>query len=85
MMRSGHFGHASRIHASRRFRRVGEILEVHRGRRLRVRLAVRAWMHSPIHRAIILSRAFRLAGAGYTTGRFHGHAATMWVMHFGRR
>ena len=85
MMSSGYFGHSSRIHASRRFRSVGEILERHRGTRARVRLALRIWMQSSYHRSLILSRNFRLAGAGFTTGRFHGRRTTMWVMHFGRR
>src|SRR3954466_15048409 len=30
-LRSGYFGHASRIHASSRYRTLGEILEMHRG------------------------------------------------------
>src|SRR3954466_11499242 len=43
MMRSGYFAHARRIKASRRFRRLGEILEMHRGYRLNVAGALRAW------------------------------------------
>jgi uncharacterized protein YkwD len=85
MMSRGYFGHSSRIHASRRFRSLGEILEYHRGRRARVGGAVRRWMSSPSHRSVILSSHFRLAGAGATKGRFHGRPATIWVMHFGRR
>src|SRR4051812_32744654 len=32
MMRSQYFGHARRIHASKRYRRLGEILEYQRGK-----------------------------------------------------
>src|ERR671933_2848903 len=39
MLHSGYFGHASRIHASRRFRTLGECIEMHRGTRARVGLA----------------------------------------------
>ena len=84
LMHSGYFGHASRIHASRRFHMLGECLELHRGRPS-VRRAVLDWLHSPAHRAILLSRRFRFAGVGLATGRFHGHRSTIWVMHFGRR
>ena len=84
MMRSGYFGHASRIHASHRFRTLGEIIELHRGG-AGVRTAFKAWIHSPPHRAVILMRQFKMAGAGFVTGRFHGHRDTIWTMHFGRR
>ena len=83
-MRSGYFGHASRIHASGRYRTLGEILEMHRGRKARIGLAVYNWMHSGSHRSIVLSSAFRWAGAGRATGRFHGRKMTIWTMQFGR-
>ncbi|MEA2440531.1 MAG: Cysteine-rich secretory protein family, partial [Thermoleophilaceae bacterium] len=57
MMRHGYFGHASRIHASRRFRTLGEIIEIHRGG-AGVRTAFRAWVHSPPHRSVMLMRTF---------------------------
>ncbi len=84
-MRHGYFGHSSRIHASRKYRTLGEILEMHRGYKAHVRASVYNWMHSGSHRAIILSRSFRFGGAGYVTGRFHGRKSTIWTMHFGRR
>jgi uncharacterized protein YkwD len=83
-MRSGYFGHSSRIHASSRYRTLGEILEMHRGASPAVGFALRNWMHSPPHRSIILSSAFRYAGAGSASGRFGGHKSTIWTMHFGR-
>ena len=84
-MRHGYFGHSSRIHASRKYRTLGEILEMHYSRKPSVRTAVYNWMHSSSHRAIILSRSFRFGGAGYVSGRFHGRKSTIWTMHFGRR
>jgi uncharacterized protein YkwD len=83
-MRSGYFGHSSRIHASRRYRTLGEILEMHRGYRPNVGFAVRSWMHSGSHRSIVLSRSFRYAGAGRAVGRFRGRKSTIWTMQFGR-
>jgi uncharacterized protein YkwD len=85
MMRAGYFGHSRRIHASRRFKRLGEIIEMHRGHRLDIRGALRAWAHSPGHNAILLDGSFKFVGAGPVKGRFHGRSTTMWVMHFGRK
>jgi uncharacterized protein YkwD len=85
MMRQNYFGHSGRIKASRRFKRLGEIIEMHRGHRTRVNSAFRAWRRSGSHNAMLLDGNFRWVGAGYTKGRFHGRRTTMWVMHFGRR
>jgi uncharacterized protein YkwD len=83
-MRHGYFGHASHIHASHKFHTLGEIIEMHRGG-AGVRTAFKAWIHSPPHRQIILMSTFKMAGAGFVTGRFHGHRETIWTMHFGRK
>jgi uncharacterized protein YkwD len=85
MMRSGYFGHASRIHASRRYRTLGEIIEIHRGLRAGVGTAFRAWKNSPPHRNVMLMSQFKFAGAGFVSGRFNGHKDTIWTMQFGRR
>jgi uncharacterized protein YkwD len=85
MMRSGYFGHSSRIHASRKYRTLGEIIEYHRGRRANPAWAFRNWLNSPPHRNVILMRQFRFAGAGYVTGRYQGRVQTMWTMHFGKK
>ena len=84
-MRHGYFGHASHIRASGRYRTLGEIIEMHRGYKANVRASVYNWMHSSSHRAIILSRSFRFAGAGRAAGRFHGTRTTIWTMQFGHR
>ena len=83
MLHSNYFGHASRIHASHHFRRLGEILEYQRGMRPNVSEAFHCWMRSGPHRAIILDRSFTYAGAGRAAGRFQGGRNTIWVMHFG--
>jgi uncharacterized protein YkwD len=83
MMKAHYFGHAGRIQASRRFRTVGEILEMHRGYGARTSAALKAWGNSPGHRAIILDGRFKYVGAGVMHGRYQGHRMTFWVMHFG--
>jgi uncharacterized protein YkwD len=85
MMSHGYFGHASRIHASRRFRTLGEIIELQRGMNPGVDVAFRSWVNSPPHRAVMLMSAFKFAGAGFVSGRFQGQPDTIWTMHFGRR
>jgi uncharacterized protein YkwD len=85
MMSSGYFGHSGRIRASRRFKRLGEIIEMHPGARSNVSGALRAWANSPGHNAIMLDGNFSYVGAGKVTGRFNGRRTTMWVMHFGRK
>jgi uncharacterized protein YkwD len=85
MVRSGYFGHSSRIRASGQFSSLGEILEAHFIRKPMVGYAARNWMHSSSHRSVIMSRGFRYAGAGYAMGTYQGKPVTMWTMHFGRR
>jgi uncharacterized protein YkwD len=85
MMHAGYFGHAGRIHASRRFKTLGEIIEMHRGSRSDLSGALRAWAGSPGHRAILVDGRFSFVGAGKATGRYHGRTMTFWVMHFGRK
>ena len=77
------FAHASRIYASARFRRHGEILLNLSGHSWQRALAVRLWLASPSHRAVLLSRSFRYVGAGRTAGFLRGRPATIWVVHFG--
>ena len=84
MMRTGYFGHATRIHASSRYRTLGEIIEIQRGMRDGVSQAFHAWLNSPPHRSVILMGTFKFAGAGVVHGRFHGRRMTIWTMHFGR-
>jgi len=83
IVRRDYFGHAASIHASSRFRRLGEVLEIHYRRGYRFRGTVNAWLNSPSHRAVLLSPRWRYVGAGQTTGRVGRGRATVWVAHFG--
>jgi uncharacterized protein YkwD len=84
LMANDTFGHAGRIQASGRFAMLGEALELHGGRRFDVRGALRRWMESPSHRAIVLSPTMQRQGAGVTRGRFGSRRSTIWVLHVGR-
>jgi uncharacterized protein YkwD len=84
MMSSDYFGHLSRIPVASNWRAAGETLEWHAGWRLRPRAVVTRWMHSPTHRAVLLSSRFRRIGVGRTRGRYGRMRATMWVAHVGR-
>jgi len=85
MMRSDYFGHLSRIPVASSWRRAGETLEWHAGWRLRPRLVVSLWMHSAMHRAVLLSSRFTRIGVGRTRGNYGPGRATMWVAHVARR
>jgi uncharacterized protein YkwD len=84
MMEHQYFGHASRIEASGRYKRLGEILEIHRGSKAGVGTAFRDWLGSPPHLGVILDPSFTYVGGGYTAGRFRGRTDTIWVVHFGK-
>jgi uncharacterized protein YkwD len=84
LMKLDVFRHAPRIQASRGFRRLGECLAMTPGWRLKRSGVIRSWLHSPGHRAILLSRGFNRVGAAPARGRFWGRPSTIWVAQFGR-
>ena len=51
-----------------------------------VRSIFNAWMHSPAHRAAILSRNYTEIGIGQKRGEFDGYSgSSVWVQQFGHR
>ena len=78
LMRRDWLGHASLRAAHAR----GEIIEMHSGSRAGIGRALRRWMGSPAHRAILLSASFHGVGVGKVSGRFGGRRATIWVARF---
>jgi uncharacterized protein YkwD len=82
MLRVGVFAHPARLRVPG-FDRVGEVLELHSGRRPKPGRALRRWAHSPPHRQILLSSRFRHVGVAYARGRIHGFRATVWVVRTG--
>ena len=83
MMRADFFAHPTRLRVAT-FDRVGEVLELHGGRRPRMTNVLQRWLGSYGHRAVILSRRYRWVGAARSIGRYHGSRATIWVVRFGR-
>jgi uncharacterized protein YkwD len=64
---------------------IGEILAWGSGTYASPAAAVRQWLNSPPHRAILLSSHFTLVGIGVAHGRFLGHAgAAVYTADFGR-
>jgi uncharacterized protein YkwD len=85
MLARDYFGHLSRIQASwTRWSWVGENLAMYPGWGVRVGSIVRGWLHSPPHRAVMLSPRFRAGGVGYAHGRMGGRRATTVTLHVGR-
>ena len=67
-MRAGYFGHSGRIHASSRYRTLGEILAMHWSLKAAVGHSLSQWMHSPPHRAILMSHQLHRVGIARRTG-----------------
>ena len=84
VMSRDHFAHGLQARPSG-YNVFGEVLALHPGRHVRVGFTVRAWLRSPGHRAVLLSPAFRVMGAGYSRGRIGGRRRTSWTAQFGRR
>ena len=84
-MRTDYFGHADHIRAGAGWSSLGEAIAIHRGHRPKVSATLRSWARSPTHAALLLSPAFREAGAGMSRGRFGRGRATIWVIQLGSR
>jgi uncharacterized protein YkwD len=85
MIDTDYFGHQSRIAVSSRFGRAGETLELHAGWNADPARTIDEWMHSPSHRAVLLSPSFRWVGMGVARGRMGSRLVTVWVAHVGAR
>jgi uncharacterized protein YkwD len=83
MIRRDYFGHLARIQVASVFSYAGEVLAMHSGLSAEPRQTVAQWMHSPPHRALLLSRRFRFVGMGLAGGRLGSQVVTTWVAHFG--
>ena len=65
---------------------VGEVIAWGSGTLGTPRAIFKAWMHSPGHRTIILSKRWRDVGVGCSRGTFKGVSGVrMWTADFGRR
>jgi uncharacterized protein YkwD len=62
----------------------GEVIELHTGSSPKVRATVNAWLNSPAHRGVMLSRSFSRVGAGRAVGWMGGRRVTIWVVKFAR-
>jgi uncharacterized protein YkwD len=83
MMREDLFAHPAQLRVPT-FDRVGEILELHGGRRPRMGRTIRLWLNSSGHRAVMLSSRYRRIGAARSVGLYGGARATIWVVRFGK-
>lgn len=83
MMREDFFAHPAQLRVPT-FDRVGEILELHGGRRPRMTHVLERWRGSYGHWSVIMSSRYRWIGAARAVGRYHGARATIWVVRFGK-
>ena len=86
MMRRDFFAHRSRVSANhRKFRRLGEAIAMHSGRKRKIAGTVRSWLRSPPHRKFVLTRSLTWVGVGMSRGRFGGARKVIWVLQVGKR
>ncbi len=86
MLRSNFFSHGAfsrRVHRYVHFRRIGETIAM--TSRCSARTAVRMWLNSPGHRAVLLSRRFRRVGVGRRLGRLGTTRACIFTADFASR
>lgn len=82
---TGRFGHERSIRAPGSFRRLGEVLALQRGWRLRAGAVVNGWERSSTHRSVVGSAAFGYVGIGWAQGRLGGRPITIWTAQLGGR
>ena len=86
MLRSDFFSHGAfsqRVRRYVRFRSIGETIAM--TSRCSGRRAVRMWLNSPGHRAVLLSRGFRRVGVGRRKGRLGASRACLYTADFASR
>jgi uncharacterized protein YkwD len=77
--------HRPRVSVNRAYPHCGEALAMHYSLRAQVGATLRAWLGSPTHRALVLTRSMNLVGIGHASGRLDGRPRTVWVMQVARR
>jgi uncharacterized protein YkwD len=83
LARTGRFQHARQTSAGR-FKLVSEILGLAPGTNGMIGGVVNAWLHSPVHRHILLDHRYRYVGVGMARGTMNGQTDTFWVVRFSR-
>lgn len=84
LFRTNQFAHASRILASPRFSRLGEVLALTPSWQIDRTRTIVYWLWSPSHRAVLLSRSFGYIGAARTHGYLAGRQAVLWAVQLGK-
>jgi uncharacterized protein YkwD len=86
MLRADFFSHGAfsqRVRRYVRYRRIGETIAM--TSRCSARTAVRMWLNSPSHRAVLLSGRYRRVGVGRRLGRLGSSRACMFTADFASR
>jgi uncharacterized protein YkwD len=84
LARTGSLYHGA-AYRVRGFRQSAEMLASDLGWKARLRGPIQMWLHSPGHRALMLSGAFRYVGASPARRRGASGREIVWVIHFGAR
>lgn len=82
-----HGAWSARVARAAGTQRIGEVLaRVGRARPVReARSAIRAWLRSPSHRAVLLDPSFRRVGVGRAVTRVQGHPSAIYTVDWAAR
>jgi uncharacterized protein YkwD len=84
LIRHENLQHRPSVSVNRTYPHCGEALAMHYSLQAQVGATVRAWLGSPVHRALVLTSSMNLVGIGHARGRLDGRPRTGGVMQVAR-
>jgi uncharacterized protein YkwD len=85
LVRHQQFAHRPSVSVSRSYPHCGEALAMHFSLAAQVGGTLHAWLGSPVHRGLVMTKSMNLVGVGHASGRQGGKARTIWVLQVARR
>jgi uncharacterized protein YkwD len=85
LVRHDQFAHRPSVSVSRSYPHCGEALAMHYSLAAQVGGTLHAWLGSPVHRGLVMTRSMSLVGVGHASGRVGGKPRTVWVLQVARR
>jgi uncharacterized protein YkwD len=85
LIRHQQLAHRPSVSVSRSYPHCGEALAMHFSLAAQVGGTLRAWLGSPVHRGLVMTKSMNLVGIGHASGRLAGRPRTVWVLQVARR
>jgi uncharacterized protein YkwD len=85
LVRHRQLAHRPSVSVTRSYPHCGEALAMHFSLAAQVGGTLRAWLGSPVHRGLVMTKSMNLVGVGHASGRLGGKPRTIWVLQVARR